>query len=116
MIMRRFLQLATWLAAGGAAAMAVAAGNSAPDTAAEYAKSVTPLLKKYCYECHGDGKHKGKLALDAYKTVADVETNRGAGEDVLRNVRSSEMPPPADTKVQPSLPEREIISAWIEKE
>ena len=30
-------------------------------------KQVAPLLDKYCYSCHGHGKHKGDVALDTYK-------------------------------------------------
>jgi mono/diheme cytochrome c family protein len=103
------------LLAGGVIS-ATAAGKAAPDSATQFAQTVTPLLQKYCYQCHGNGKHSGKLALDNYKTIADVETNRVRWEDVLRTVRAAEMPPPNDTKVQPTLAEREAITSWIEKE
>jgi hypothetical protein len=102
-----------WLAGG---AVRAAGAEIAPDNATEFAKTVTPLLQTYCYPCHGNGKHSGKLALDAYKTIADVETNRVIWEDVLRNVRSQDMPPADDTKLLPSLAKREIITGWIEKE
>src|SRR5476651_2247818 len=113
--MQRFVQSVITLLAGGAVSIAAPA-NVAPDSATEFSKNVTPLLQKYCYQCHGNGKHSGKLALDNYKTVADVETNRVRWEDVLRTVRAAEMPPPDDTKVLPTLAEREVITGWIEKE
>src|SRR5258707_15501474 len=71
------------------------------DNDAAFAKNVTPLLEKYCYECHGNGKHKGKLALDSFKSVTDVEQGRMTWEQVLHNVRSQEMPPMEDTDVLP---------------
>jgi mono/diheme cytochrome c family protein len=86
--MGRFVQFAILLLAGGAVSAAAAAESLAPDTAREFAKNVTPLLQKYCYQCHGNGKHSGKVALDAFKTVADVETNRVTWESVLRTVHS----------------------------
>jgi mono/diheme cytochrome c family protein len=113
--MGRFVQFAILLLAGGAVS-AAAAESLAPDTAREFAKNVTPLLQKYCYQCHGNGKHSGKVALDAFKTVADVETNRVTWESVLRTVHSSEMPPPDDARLLPTLAEREIITGWVEKE
>jgi hypothetical protein len=84
-------------------------------TGAAFEKVVTPLLQKYCYDCHGDGNHKGDVALDSYKTVADVEKDRATWETVLHHVSSHEMPP-EDADVQPSQADRDVISAWIEKE
>jgi hypothetical protein len=78
-------------------------------------QTVTPLLEKYCYECHGNGKHKGKVALDSFKSLADVEQNRMTWEAVLRNVRSHEMPPADDTDVLPEQTERDLITTWLEK-
>ena len=108
----RCARFAVALLAGGALSVAVAAD----DTAKEFSKTVTPLLEKYCYQCHGNGKHSGKLALDSFKTVEAVETNRGTWEDVLRVVRSEEMPPPDDAKALPSQGQRDLITAWIEKD
>jgi hypothetical protein len=115
--MGRFVQFAILLVmAGGAVSASVAADTAASDSTAEFAKTVTPLLQKYCYDCHGNGKHKGKLALDSYKTPAEVETNRVIWEDVLRNVASQEMPPLDEAKLLPTQTQRDMITAWIEKE
>jgi len=35
--------------------------NSAVQT---YHSSIVPILEKHCYECHGDGYDKGKVAFD----------------------------------------------------
>jgi hypothetical protein len=114
--MARFVQFIFLLLACGAISVAAAADIVAPDTSAEFSKNVTPLLQKYCYQCHGNGKHSGKIALDAFKTIADVETNRVTWESVLRTVHSAEMPPPDDAKRLPTLAEREVITGWVEKE
>ncbi|MBC7367308.1 MAG: hypothetical protein H7343_10955 [Undibacterium sp.] len=33
-----------------------------------YEHEITPLLMKYCYDCHGDGVSKAGLALDSYES------------------------------------------------
>ncbi|HWA08397.1 MAG TPA: DUF1592 domain-containing protein [Opitutaceae bacterium] len=80
-----------------------------------YEKDVTPLLEKYCYECHGNGRSKGDVALDTFKTVADVDKDHATWETVLHHVRSHEMPP-EDADVQPTQAERDVIGDWIEKQ
>ncbi|MEO7413053.1 MAG: DUF1592 domain-containing protein, partial [Opitutaceae bacterium] len=93
-------------------------GAAAEPAAAELAfqKTITPLLEKYCYECHGDGANKGKVSLDGFKSVAEVEKSRTLWEGVMRNVRSHEMPPADDTDVLPSQAERDVITSWVEKQ
>lgn len=63
-------------AGAGAAADAPGAGANAPegsgtpsDGATLYASKVLPLLEDRCYQCHGNGKHKGGLALDDPESV-----------------------------------------------
>lgn len=72
---------------------------------------IRPLFEKYCYDCHGGGKTKGDFALDKYANVAAMTQERDDWQLVLRNVRSSEMPP--EKKPQPSPEERETILSWI---
>ena len=50
---------------------AALAASASPETSpapaqniVEYQKTVLPLLEKHCYECHGDGYDKGKVAFD----------------------------------------------------
>ena len=103
-----------WLAP---ASVAVAFGQ-APRTPTEgevYQKTVAPLVQKYCYECHGDGKHKGDVTLDREKTVAEIHQSAKKWETVMERVRSQEMPPD-DAEHQPTPAEREAISGWIERE
>jgi len=77
-----------------------------------YEKQVTPLLNKYCYGCHGNGKTKGDLALDAYKSLAEAMNDSKTWEKVLQNLRTHTMPP--EKKPQPSLAEADLITRWIE--
>jgi hypothetical protein len=49
--------------------------------AAKFNHDVQPLVQKYCYGCHGNGKKKGDVTLDQFKTfdqiLADRETSGG---------------------------------------
>ena len=35
---------------------------------ADYRREIEPILKEFCYDCHGDGASKGKVTLDEFKT------------------------------------------------
>ena len=78
---------------------------------AQFHKEVLPLLNRYCWDCHGDGATKGDFSLDAFTNLNAVLKDRRAWEHVLHNVESGEMPP--KKKSQPTLAERESITAWI---
>ena len=80
-----------------------------------FEKDVVPLLKTYCYDCHGDGAHKADLALDDYASTADVRNDRKKWEAVLGNVTRHIMPPD-DGGVIPTQPEREVIAQFLEHE
>ena len=64
--------LASTLAAASAAPLRAGArpGSAAGGQPVSFEKHVMPLLEHYCYNCHGNGKKKGGLALDAYKDAA----------------------------------------------
>jgi len=80
--------------------------------AISYENQVAPLLTKYCYGCHGNGKKKGDLALDAYQAPADAVNDPRTWEKILQNLRTHVMPP--EKKPQPSLGEADLIARWIE--
>jgi hypothetical protein len=101
------------LAAFGAAGTAAGADLAAAE--ASFQANVKPLLEKYCYECHGDGKHKGDIALDQGLSIAEIHDNTKKWETVMERVHSAEMPPD-DADIQPTQAERDVISGWIEKE
>jgi hypothetical protein len=86
-----------------------------PESEAAFQTKVTPLLVQNCYECHGNGNHKGDVALDSFKTVADVEKSRGQWEEVLRDVSSGDMPI-MGAKHKPTDAERTVITEWIERQ
>jgi mono/diheme cytochrome c family protein len=112
-----FLLLAVLLLGLGAGVgEAVAAGKQqARKGAGEFETAVLPLLKTYCFDCHGDGARKGDLSLDPYTNLGTVRADRKTWEHILQNVRSAQMPPPKK-KAQPTPAERERLVQWIEDE
>jgi len=81
---------------------------------AEYQQKIKPILDRHCYSCHGTEKQKADLSLADYADVAAVKADRKLWEEVLRKLRSREMPP--EGKSQPTDVERERVIAWIESE
>jgi hypothetical protein len=96
--------------------LAIAAGTVDAGAASakplSYEKQVLPLLEKYCYSCHGGGKKKGDLALDAYKDPASAVSDPKTWEKVMQNLGTHVMPP--ENKPQPNATERDLIVRWVE--
>src|SRR5262249_34108410 len=67
----------------------------------EFSGKIQPLLKKYCYECHGERKPRAGLDLTRYQTPRQVLEARRQWSIVLFKVRENEMPP-EDAKATPS--------------
>jgi hypothetical protein len=61
--------------------------------AASFARDVLPFLSKHCFVCHGNGKKRGELSLDKYKSEEAVLKDAPVWENVLHMVRTGEMPP-----------------------
>ncbi len=92
-----------------ASPIALAAGPTSPD----YVKDVKPLLDTYCFKCHGNGKKKGGVDLQAFASPEAAIKDPKTWQAVLDNVQSGDMPPDDEDK-QPKLDERERIEKWIE--
>jgi hypothetical protein len=95
-----------------AIALAPVAGFAAgPDqAAAAFRHGVEPLLEDYCYDCHGDGSSKGKVAFDELSD-ADLTRRTDLWFAVLKNLRANIMPPAG--KPRPTPEEARRISEWI---
>ena len=59
-----------------------------------YIAEIQPIFQKYCYDCHGPDKQKGKLRLDTIST--DLISDHKAAiqwHDVRSAINLGEMPP-----------------------
>src|SRR5271154_6260551 len=76
----------------------------------QFRKDVEPILKEYCYDCHGDGAKKGQIAFDEL-TNDDSLLSHDLWFKVLKNTRANLMPP--QKKPRPSAAEQQKIERWI---
>ena len=60
--------------------------NAADPAKASFEKDILPVLEDYCYYCHGDGKKKGDLSLEHFKTEKDIQRNYKISELIFKNV------------------------------
>src|SRR5688500_15204926 len=72
---------------------------------------VKPFLTQHCFTCHGDGKNKGDLTLDRFKTLASIQDEEEVWRHVSDNLRQNVMPP--DNKPRPPQAEIDAVVAWI---
>ena len=76
---------------------------------ADYKEEVRPLFEKYCFECHGEKKQKGRIRYDQFTGFQPADLHLWTM--VHENLTDREMPP--EDKPQPTEAERQIILNWI---
>ncbi len=106
--LRPFLSLN--LAAFAICAGSLMRGADVNQTATSFHRDIQPLLVNYCYDCHGDGSSKGKVAFDEL-TDAGLRAKPDLWLAVLKNVRSGLMPP--DDGPRPTAEEVTRLADWI---
>ena len=74
--------------------------------------NIQPLLKKYCYECHGAKKQRAGLNLEKAKTEQSILEGRKVWERAAAMIRTREMPP-QKRQPQPTQEERDLLHQWI---
>ncbi len=105
-----------WLRRAGPLALALSCSCawSAAEPMARFHKAVEPILKEYCYDCHGDGMNKGKVAFDEFKSDDELLARRDLWFAVLKNVRAGLMPP--EKKPRPSAEQTRALADWIKRD
>jgi len=82
--------------------------------ATRFRKDVQPILVEYCYDCHGEGMNKGKVAFDEFKSDDELLGKRDLWLAVLKNLRAGIMPP--ERKPRPGPEERKRLENWIKQD
>ncbi|MEM9588144.1 MAG: DUF1592 domain-containing protein, partial [Planctomycetota bacterium] len=70
--------------------------SSAEETSSRdqsFRQELLPLLRSYCYDCHGAQDGEGELSLGADDTAAKMVANRSDWQRALAQVRLGTMPP-----------------------
>ena len=78
----------------------------------DFNKGIVPILKEYCYDCHGIKKSKGKVKLTDYQSWADLEKNPELIEKMIEALNKNEMPPEEEN--QPSANQRKVMLIELE--
>jgi hypothetical protein len=81
------------------------------NSSSPFQRTVEPILFQYCYDCHGDGMSRGRVAFDSYDSESALATDHKLWFAVLKNVRAGIMPP--HKKPQPSAEEIKALENWI---
>ncbi len=106
--MRRLFPLPFLLLTAGVATPT----HAVPDlTPAGFARTVKPLFEEHCFGCHGDGEHKGNLALDKLTLDFSTPEKLRSWIDVFDNLDSGEMPP--KKKPRPPVAAKAAASEWL---
>ena len=74
-------------------------------------EEVRPILATYCFDCHGERKHKGDLNLERFENETQVVAELAVWIRSEGRVVNLEMPP--KTRPQPSEEERAKLLAWF---
>lgn len=98
---------ALWSSAQEEKSLAKTAGVEAPG----FLKSVRPLLKTFCFECHSETKRRGGLNLAKFDSEVGVLEHLELWDQVGERVRGNEMPPKKSK--QPTEDERNMLLAWV---
>ena len=84
----------------------------AEELSAQWKSEVFPLVEHHCYDCHGDGSHKGDLSLDDFGSIAEMQADRERWKRIRTHI-SQRLMPPSDEE-QPTSEERKKILRWID--
>ena len=79
-----------------------------------FRKDIQPILVEYCYDCHGEGMSKGKVAFDEVKSDEELVANRELWWKALKILRAGIMPP--EKKPHPSPEQMRRLENWIKHE
>jgi len=87
------------------------AGRAAERSVKQFDQSVKPLLKRYCFDCHGPDEQESNLRIDVLDPDMVKGQHGGKWREVLDALNRGDMPP--DEAAQPSEQEREVIIDWM---
>ncbi len=74
--------------------------------------TVRPFLKRYCLECHSGNDAQRGVRLDKNFTAAAVAQDAATWRDVLRMIRTREMPP--EDSLRPKDEQYDAVIAWLQ--
>ena len=79
----------------------------------EFSRNATPILQKFCYECHGAKRQKGGIEVHHLTDTDSALSHHRFLKTIAEQVESGEMPPEDDVDVLPTPAEREQLVGEI---
>ncbi len=84
------------------------------ETKKTFRDRVTPFVKTYCADCHGDKKMKGGITFSPAIKNPGTSASGKKWKQALANVKAHDMPPD-DVDKQPTDEERQMFMDWVGK-
>ena len=83
------------------------------DLSQRWAKTIQPLLKEHCGNCHMESANEGGVDLDDYQDLTKIRLHASTWEQVRGVIRAEAMPPPEEARM--SSEQRLQLATWIEQ-
>jgi len=80
-------------------------------TQPEYASTIQPLLKTFCFKCHSEETTEADIDLGEFPTVATMTRNTKVWLKIRDMLDSRQMPPKESP--QPDDRERQVLASWV---
>lgn len=93
---------------------ATAAAAPSPDPDQVYLKEIRPLLRDHCFSCHGQQRKRAGLSLESYEDRASLQSDRDLWAEVIRRIRTGEMPPEGNPQFAAA--DKERVLGWVQAE
>jgi hypothetical protein len=93
-----------------------AAARPAPD----FARDILPIMRRHCFECHGEKKQEGDLRLDVRKVALEHPSAIVPGDATSSEIYRRTTLPPGDEEIMPAVGkpltprETELLRRWID--
>ncbi|MBK9138887.1 MAG: DUF1592 domain-containing protein [Verrucomicrobia bacterium] len=103
-----------WVTALASVALGIAAVTGAAASPAEtFTKDIQPILKTYCYSCHGPEKQRADLNFANFERFDQVLEQRELWAEVLGRVQADEMPPKGARELDYN--RRQTLMDWLRR-
>jgi hypothetical protein len=79
----------------------------------EFAQTIRPLLKTYCFACHNSNKRKAGLNLEKFETATEAFDAFELWDLIGKRLHAKEMPP--IKSMQPTDDERQTLLDWMKQ-
>ena len=93
-------------------AISLLVASTLTGAADSFADKATPLLSKYCYDCHGEKKQKGGIEVHQLNSTESAFRSHRFLENIAKQVEEGDMPPD-DEDLLPSEEERKALTEEI---